>query len=235
MSASTRYLVSIHDVMPDTLDRVEDIFRRLRERELTPVTLLVVPGRRWQPAEIARLRALIGQGAELAGHGWRHEATSVRGIKHRLHSALISKNVAEHLALDRAECIELMDRCHAWFGQHELPAPTLYVPPAWALGPVPTEALSAVAFERFETLSGIYDSSRGRFQRLPLLGFEVDAAWQSAIVRSWNAVNLSWGRRSNLPIRLGIHPDDFSRRLADQLSTLITAGGTGLSYRFGAA
>ena len=182
LNASTHYLVSIHDVMPETLDRVFEIFLRLEQSGLLPVTLLVVPGRDWRPEDITRLRSLVARGAELAGHGWVHEVERVSGFGHRLHSALISKRVAEHLALDGSGCIELMQRCHDWFADQDLPLPTLYVPPAWAMGPVPRSALPDLPFVQFETLAGVYDIEASRLYRLPLLGFEVDSRWQRLIV-----------------------------------------------------
>lgn len=231
LNASTHYLVSIHDVMPETLDRVFEIFGRLEQSGLLPVTLLVVPGRDWRPEDITRLRSLVARGAELAGHGWVHEVERVSGFGHRLHSALISKRVAEHLALDGSGCIELMQRCHDWFADQDLPLPTLYVPPAWAMGPLSRSALHDLPFRQFETLSGVYATGTSRFRRLPLLGFEVDSRWRRLIVHGWNAVNQKWGGSLQRPIRLGIHPHDFSLQLSDQLDLLIRSGGQGLSYR----
>ncbi|HKL52761.1 MAG TPA: DUF2334 domain-containing protein, partial [Wenzhouxiangellaceae bacterium] len=98
-----KLLVSIHDVMPTTLDRVERIFDRLVAARLLPVMLLVVPGAGWRREDLDRLRAMLDAGAQPAGHGWRHEARHVRGLKHILHSALISRRAAEHLALSRKE------------------------------------------------------------------------------------------------------------------------------------
>lgn len=217
--------------MPETLDQVSEIFRRLEQSRLLPVTLLVVPGRDWSAEDLIRLQSLVSRGAELAGHGWMHEVERVRGLRHRLHSALISKRVAEHLALDAAGCIDLMQRCHHWFAEQSLPLPTLYVPPAWAMGPLPRSALHDLPFLQFETLSGVYDAEASRFHRLPLLGYEVESRWQGLIVTGWNAINQKWGFSQQRPIRLGIHPDDFSLRLADQLAALIRSGGQGLSYR----
>ncbi len=57
-----------------------------------------------------------------------------RSAYHRLHAALISRDVAEHLSRPAHELVALVHRCHGWFAAHGLPAPTLYVPPAWALG-----------------------------------------------------------------------------------------------------
>lgn len=223
-------LVSIHDVMPATLDRVERIFGRLADAGLLPIMLLVVPGTGWQYEDLARLRAMLAAGGEPAGHGWRHEVRHVRGLKHRLHSALISRTAGEHLALSRSEILRLMIRNHRWFGEHGLTEPRLYVPPAWAMGPVPRNLLNRLPFDQYETLAGVYDASRRCFHRLPMAGFEADTTFRAVTVRGFNALNRGLARASGRPLRLGIHPDDFELRLADDLEAMLEAGGEPMGY-----
>jgi hypothetical protein len=225
-----KLLVSIHDVMPATLERVERIFDRLRVAGLTPITLLVVPGTGWDEATLPRLRSLLARGGEAAGHGWRHEARTIRGLRHRLHSALISRNAAEHLALPRDEILALMRANHAWFAEHQLPSPTLYVPPAWAMGPVPRAALDALPFARYETLGGVYETAGRRFRSLPLVGFEADTRLRALAVGGSNAVNRAAARALQRPLRLGIHPDDFELERAGELERMIAAGGEAIGY-----
>lgn len=225
-----KLLVSIHDVMPEKIDRIRSIFDRLVVAGLTPVTLLVVPGRDWAPESLAALRGMVDAGAELAGHGWIHEVTRIRGPKHALHSALISRRAGEHLALSRFGILRLMLRNRAWFDAHDLPAPTLYVPPAWAMGPVSRPLLQRLPFERYETTGGVYDARADRYHRLPMAGFETDTAFRATVVRPFNALNRVWARRTSKPLRLGIHPDDFDLRLADDLEAMIGDGGECLSY-----
>jgi len=225
-----RLLVSIHDVMPATLGRVERIFARLLDAGLSPVTLLVVPGTGWQHEHLDRLRELVAQGAELAGHGWWHEVRHVRGFKHRLHSALISRRAGEHLALSPREILRLMLKNHRWFARHALPAPGLYVPPAWAMGPIPRRFLDRLPFDRYETLAGVYDVNDQRFHRLPVAGFEADTAFRAVTVGAFNRLNRAWARTGGRPLRLGIHPDDFELNLADELEAMLRTGGEPLSY-----
>ena len=225
-----KLLVSIHDVMPGTLNRVERIFERLVAARLLPVMLLVVPGTGWQREDLVRLRAMLDSGAQPAGHGWRHEARHVRGLKHRLHGALISRTAAEHLALSRKRILRLMLRNHRWFGDNGLPEPGLYVPPAWAMGPIPRTLLDRLPFDQFETLAGVYDARIRKFHRLPLAGFEADTPFRAVSVRDSNLLNRGLARTSRRPLRLGIHPDDFELRLADDLEAMIAAGGECVSY-----
>ncbi|MDX1625479.1 MAG: polysaccharide deacetylase family protein [Wenzhouxiangellaceae bacterium] len=225
-----KLLVSIHDVMADTLDRVRDIVERLHDAGLAPVTLLVCPGTGWDAESLQRLRELVAIGCEPAGHGWTHEARDIRGWRHRLHSALISRNAAEHLALTAEQIEGLMLRCHAWFEDHGLPAPTLYVPPAWAMGPVPRGVLERLPYERYETLAGVYEATTDRFHRLPMAGYETDTVFRAVTVRAFNALNFAWARATSKPLRLGIHPNDFSLKLAGDLERVIERSGEAIRY-----
>lgn len=146
--------LSIHDVMPHTLERVEHILACLQERCVPPVTLLVVPGLPWEPPQIQRLRELAAEGHELAAHGWQHETTP-RRLYHRLHAALISRKVAEHLDLDSQGILELMQRSKNWFAENDLPLPQFYVPPAWALGPITQADLTKAPYRLIETTRGL--------------------------------------------------------------------------------
>lgn len=225
-----RLLVSIHDVMPTTLDRTLAIFERLQTAGLAPVTLLVVPGSGWNGRSIDVLKTLVAEGAELAGHGWCHDVRRIRGPKHWLHSRLISRRAAEHLALSRSGVLRLMLRNRAWFGRHGLPVPVLYVPPAWAMGPIPHSLLDRLPFDFHETLAGVYDARRKQFHRLPMAGFETDTVLRAIFVAGFNRLNRGWARSGGRPLRLGIHPFDFDLRLAHSLQEWIDEGGQALAY-----
>ena len=214
-------LVSIHDVMPHTMDRVEQILAFCARQGIPPVTLLVVPGCDWQPAHLDRLHRLAEQGHELAAHGWHHRIAGFGGLYHRIHSALISRQVAEHLALAPDGVAELMQRSHRWFPAHGLPAPTLYVPPAWALGRLPQGGLAALPYSHIETLRGLLAVDGGRLHRLPLMGFEADTRWRAIALRAWNGRQKARARRQSRPLRIGIHPYDFDLQLADDLRSLL--------------
>lgn len=226
---SRRFLVSIHDVTPNSLDRVQQLFDQLLENDLLPVSLLVVPGAGWEAGDLDRLRSLVDAGAELAGHGWTHSAGRIRSLRHRLHSLVLSRDTAEHLALDRRQALQLMRDCHEWFGEHDLPEPRLYVPPAWAMGDVPREDLDTLPFRCFETLGGVYVKDSHRFYALPMVGYEVDTRLRAMGVRLWNRINLARAGRDR-PLRLGIHPHDLQLLMARDLEALLAEGGQALSY-----
>lgn len=223
-------LLSIHDVMPATLDRTAAILERLPFRCRRGTVLLVVPGLPWRDEQVARLRRWQAEGLRLAGHGWLHEANAIRGLYHRLHSRLLSRRAAEHLALDAAGISELLARCHAWFARQDLEPPDYYVPPAWAMGRADAGVLRESPFRWFETTAGLYDSQADRFLRLPLAGFEADTEARRLFLQAWNGLNrrLASPRR---PLRLAIHPDDWSLRLAPQLGDFLSRIDATADYR----
>jgi len=211
-----RALVSIHDVMPETLEQVQGLIDCLPPKARRHTLLLVVPGRDWRAHQVEQLRRWQRQGFELVGHGWFHRARGSRTLFHRLHSALISRNAAEHLSRPRRELTDLLARCHQWFEHWELIPPQIYVPPAWALGNLSPEDLKASPFRYFESTRGLYCGHTGVFRYLPLIGFEAAGPWQAFGLRLWNRINLALASSSR-PVRLALHPGDLQLPLARDL------------------
>lgn len=217
MSRPLPALLSIHDVMPDTLPRVAEILALLRIHKITTCTLLVVPGKGWQPDQLRQLRQWADEGWSLAAHGWHHRARHIRGLYHRLHAAVLSRDVAEHLALSPAQRIDLITESHAWFRCVDLPAPSLYVPPAWALGRLPADRLPNLPFRCLESLSGLHFPASGLQHRLPLTGYEADTPARAAFLRFFNATQFKLARLTRRSLRISIHPHDLHLHLATQL------------------
>jgi predicted deacetylase len=208
-------LVCVHDLMPETLGRVERIVALCAESGSGPLTLLVVPGLGWDRAGIARLRAWQDQGHRLAGHGWVHRVERFKGLAHRLHGLAISRRVAEHLALDAQGIASLVRRCHDWFPAQGLAPPALYVPPAWAMGPIGPESLAALPFAQWEVLTGVRGPG-GRLLRLPMVGYEGDTRARRVAIRLWNRANRARARACGW-LRIAIHPGDLDLGLAAEL------------------
>lgn len=207
----------MHDVMPETLNVVERVLAELAALQVEPVTLLVVPGRDWSAADIERLHALVQRGYRLAAHGWLHHCDRLGGLYHRLHARLLSRRVAEHLALDTEGILELLHRSRHWFVAQGFAAPTLYVPPAWAMGAITRTHLRAAApFAQYEVFGGIYVAKTGQFISTPMLGYEADSAARVPPLRLWNAFN-RWRAQRAKVLRIGIHPYDFDYALAQDL------------------
>lgn len=218
---TTRAVASVHDVMPSTLDRVERILELLRRAGAETTTLLVVPGRKWSAGDLRRLERWGGAGHRLAGHGWSHRAPPPRGLRHRLHAALISRDRAEHLSRGREEVRGIVRRCHEWFERSGLARPDLYVPPAWALGPLTADDLRALPFRWYETLTGFVDAASGTRKLVPLVGFEADTPLRAAALRASNSANLGVARAWDRPVRVSLHPYDLELELARSPRTLL--------------
>lgn len=217
-----RSLVSIHDVMPETLFQVENWIDRLQAAGHSEITLLVVPGRAWESAQVALLRSWQESGIELAAHGWQHHVEHIERLFHRLHSAFISRHAAEHLALDPDQIVALMQESAQWFSRNGLLAPTTYVPPAWALGAVPNDRLSLTPYNLVETTFGVIDTASGCMRRLPLVGFQADTRARAGFLGIWNRIQLAWARRAGEALRVGIHPADDQLLLSEQLDGLLS-------------
>lgn len=241
-------IVSIHDLTPQTFAQVERILEWLQVRAVPPVTLLVVPGRPWQSAQLQRLRQLTEAGHELAAHGWQHQ-TQPRRLAHRIHAALISRNVAEHLDLDSPDILALMQRARDWFPAHGLPSPDCYVPPAWALGRIARVHLAQAPFRTIETTRGLIhlhahtaasvqpagappgSGTRAcTCQNLPLTGYQADTRLRECFLRRWNALQARIAVRTRRPLRISIHPDDLQLRIADQLDQHLRSVQSFLPY-----
>lgn len=209
-----RSVVSIHDLMPDTLKRVVGISQKLRHLGVPAdkVYLLVVPGLPWKPAQIETLKALQADGFLLAGHGWYHHIHKKTSLKHYLHSLFISRNVAEHLSLTRAEISDMIEMNYEWFLEQGFKAPDLYVPPAWAMGNISREHLQQRPFRYYEYSSGVLDSHTNVYRALPLTGYEADRLWRVPVLSAWNRFNTQFLAKTT-PLRISIHPYDFDYRL----------------------
>lgn len=224
-------LVSIHDVMPETLERVEALISLADSCGVCALTLLVVPGKDWSEQQLDRLKKYQDQGYELAAHGMYHRASEIQGVYHRLYSTLISGDVAEHLCLDKDDISSLMQASSQWFLQKGLLAPKLYVPPAWALGPLPGHLLAALPYEKIEILQGIVEVESGRRVSLPLVGFEAGSGGKRFFLGLWNHLQLSYARFSDKPLRIALHPDDLQLDLSSQVRHILAGCGPSLYYQ----
>lgn len=219
-----RAIVSVHDVMPETFERVLGILSLLEGAQVPPPTLLVVPGKKWTPELIRKLQEMAIRGYPLAGHGWIHKAPSgPRTLFHRGHGLLISRNEAEHLSRPEGELRELITRCFEWFPSVGLPTPSLYVPPAWAMGSLRISDLSSLPFRWYEVLRGLVEGRTGRIRRMPLVGFEADTTCRKVGLRIWNHLNVSLARRVGVPVRISIHPGDLDLLLGADLERMVAA------------
>ncbi len=213
-------IISIHDVHPPVLSKVQAAIRLIsHELGMSQVDLLVVPGAEWSRPQLDLLRRWQDQGIHLLGHGWNHRCRRIQTLYHRVHSWLISRDVAEHLSETETTICGLIDDCYAWFVEHGFQPPQMYVPPAWAMGPVSRQALAQRPFRYFEYLLGVFDSETDHFVRCAMVGYEADTVLRALTLRAVNRLNLAAGRW--YPLRVSIHPHDFQLKLAASLRRLL--------------
>ena len=201
-----RALISIHDVMPTNLGEVGQLIELCAGHHIRHPTLLVVPGRGWSEDQLGQLHLWQKHGCELACHGWSHRCAEIKGLKHYVHSRLLSRDVAEHLSLARGEVLDLMHRCATWFADHQFGVPDLYVPPAWALGKLRASDLVNQPFTMVETLTRIHFAN-GHHCRLPLLSFNAHSPSRKYFLVWLNSLTRRSLRQTSL-VRIAIHPTD---------------------------
>jgi|TARA_A100001011_G_scaffold110831_1_gene117369 predicted deacetylase len=220
--------VSIHDVMPNTITEVAELLEICHSFGLQRVTLLVVPGLDWQPGQINQLRQWQKMGYELAAHGWVHRCVTKKTFWHLLHGLILSRDVAEHMSLKPNDVVDLMQKSGNWFVENGFDHPSLYVPPAWALGNISKRRLRNCGYTWVETLSGVVSPQTGQTRRLPLVGFEADTFTRELALRVYN--NLVLWMPTNKPLRISIHPYDHKLKLRKSLRTFLQLCTQTLSY-----
>jgi uncharacterized protein len=220
---------SVHDVTPSSLERAAHIVDLVIAAGVTGLSILIVPSGTWAESQLMTLRAWEHDGHLLAAHGWTHRSVAPRGAYHRLHSLLFSRDVAEHLGRPAPELIQIVRKAEHWFSDAGLAPPTLYVPPAWALGEMALGDFRGTSFRWVETLSGIHDTATMRSHRLPIVGFEADTWLRARALRLSNRANVGLAHVLRRPIRVAIHPNDFSLALSSQLLELLNSGRPTLS------
>lgn len=220
MSLPNKLLISVHDVMPETLPEICEIVEALERRGRRPVTLLVAPGRRWRARQVDELRRFQDRGHELAGHGWRNGVPGSAGIPRRPARLAVTADTAEHRRHDGKGIARLIRRCREWFADQGLGAPRLYVPPAWVMGRIRRLDIRRLGFRYFEYAGGYYDAAIGVYQRVPIVGFEADGALRAAWLRLCNRINCASSHRNGW-LRVAIRPTDPNRSLSTDLACLI--------------
>ena len=221
--------ISIHDVRPNNLNKIIKIINLLFDKyNIRKITLLVIPGLNWNNKQIKILKTLQEKkGIELAAHGWYHKSNPIKTIYHYIHSKILSANSAEHLSRSKLSIIKLLKDSHSWFINQGLNSPTLYVPPAWALGNIDKEDLSALPFNEFEMISGIFINNKFIF--IPLIGFKTKTYFKFIIVKVLNFINyLSYSFFGLM--RIAIHPDDFNLLLKGDIDKYLRKITTNFSF-----
>lgn len=206
-------LVTIHDVAPPLMPKVERLWESCALRKVTP-GLLVVPD--WHGAcpieKDARcvdwVHARAAEGAEIFLHGERHdEVGSPRALGDTIRALGRTNREGEFLTLGYDAARARIDR-----GLVRLRAlgldPIGFVPPAWLARPATHEAARDAGLAVSEDDGTIYAFGAGRTLTSPVV------RWSSrGAVRAYGSLiqaKLRWVlQRGNAVIRIALHPADL--------------------------
>ncbi|MFP4521235.1 MAG: polysaccharide deacetylase family protein [Fibrobacterota bacterium] len=225
-----RVILSIHDVMPETFAGISRVADYFLSEGADKICFLVVPHPNWKESDLLRLREYQINGISFAGHGFLHHCGTPRTVYHKIHSVLISRNAAEHLAFQRGDLIEKVSGCAKWFEENGFGIPDLYVPPAWAMGQLKKDDMMSLPFRYYEFLSGVYDSDTDRFFSLPLAGFEADTELRKYILFAVNGIFSAVSKLTGRPLRVAVHPYDLQFKLRKSVQNMVGSADEFLNY-----
>jgi hypothetical protein len=211
-----RVLVTIHDVAPPNLARVERLWAMCARHGATP-GLLVVP--EWHgewPIErdvrcVDWVRARAADGAEVFLHGERHdEVGSPRGLSDSLRAFGRTDGEGEFLTLGYDAARARIDRGLARLRALAL-RPIGFVPPAWLARSDAHRAARDAGLAVSEDDGAIYLHRAARTITSPVV------RWSSrGAIRAWGSVaqaRLRWTlQRGNAAVRIALHPSDLDHR-----------------------
>jgi len=207
---------------------VAELLQICRDAGIRAVTLLVVPGLDWSAAQLRQIKQWQDDGYVLAAHGWHHKCDSISSMRHRIHSKILSRDVAEHLSKDSDQIAELMKTSGGWFDENGFDFPQLYVPPAWALGGITDQALTETGFVMVETLLGVKLLQKSSFLNIPLVGFEADTALRTLALTCLNGIATKI--LVNRLLRVSLHPHDHKLWLRHGMELVLRDCDESVSY-----
>jgi predicted deacetylase len=206
-------LVTIHDVAPPLMPKVERLWEICARHGVKP-GLLVVP--EWHgawPIEkdqrcIDWVRARAEEGAELFLHGERHdEVGSPRGIADQVRAFGRTNREGEFLTLGLEQARARIDRGLARLRALAM-KPIGFVPPAWLARPDTHSAVRDAGLSVSEDDGTVYAFRVGRVIESPVV------RWSSrGALRAYGSLlqaQLRWMlQRGNGVVRIALHPADL--------------------------
>lgn len=206
-------LVTIHDVAPPLMPKVERLWELCVARKVTPGLLVVPDWHGTAPIEgdaacVAWIRARAAEGAEIFLHGERHdEVGSPRGWQDELRAFGRTNREGEFLTLDYAAARERIDRGLGRVRALGL-APVGFVPPAWLARPDTHQAARDAGLATSEDDGAIYAFRAARVIASPVV------RWSSrGALRAYGSLvqaQLRWTlQRGTGVMRIALHPADL--------------------------
>lgn len=230
-----RVLVTIHDVAPPLMPKVERLWEMCAKHRVKP-GLLVVPD--WHgawPIEndvrcVMWVRQRAEEGAEVFLHGERHdEVGSPRRLTDQVRAFGRTNREGEFLTLNREQARARIDRGLTRLRELGL-TPIGFVPPAWLARPDTHVAVREAGLSVSEDDGAVYAFRIGRVIDSPVV------RWSSrGAVRAYGSVvqaKLRWAlQRGNGLVRIALHPADLdhpatARSVEETLERWIGAYGS---------
>ena len=209
----TALLVTIHDVAPPLMERVERLWALCAERRVAP-GLLVVPD--WHggvpiegdPACVAWVRARAAEGAEVFLHGERHdEVGSPRAWRDSVRAFGRTNREGEFLTLGYDAARARIDRGLARLRALGL-APIGFVPPAWLARPDTHRAVRDAGLAVSEDDGAVYAFRANRTLASPVVRWSSRGAFRA--YGSLLPAELRWRlQRGAAVVRIALHPADL--------------------------
>jgi predicted deacetylase len=208
-----RVLVTIHDVAPPLMPKVERLWEICAARRVKP-GLLVVPEwhGEWPIEKDARcvqwVKDRASEGAEIFLHGERHdEVGSPRGFGDHLRAFGRTNREGEFLTLDRAGARARIDRGVARLRALGL-NPIGFVPPAWLARPETHVAVREAGLSVSEDDGTVFAFRIGRVIASPVVRWSSRGAFRA--YGSLLQAQLRWTlQRGNGLVRIALHPADL--------------------------
>jgi uncharacterized protein len=227
MKVPRHALLSLHDVTPFHLERLERAERLFEDLGVRRVAYLLVPDyHTGAPADTAAFRTWCRRDrpfeVDWILHGYYHletdpagdeaeRATPGRqpgGLKRALTRRLATAGEGEFLALGASAADDRLARGMAVFERVLARPPAAFVPPAWLYSPALPEVLRQRGIRFWEDHGSVYDLAGARAVRAPVI------TWATRTpLRKWTSIagtpvlGALWRRAPVL--RLAVHPFDF--------------------------
>jgi hypothetical protein len=206
-------LVTIHDVAPPLMPRVERLWALCARRGVRP-GLLVVPD--WHGAApiegdaacVAWVRGCAAQGAEIFLHGERHdEVGSPRAWRDEIRAFGRTNREGEFLTLDYSAARARIDRGLARLRALGLD-PVGFVPPAWLARDDTHRAARDAGLAVSEDDGAIYAFRSSRAIRSPVVRWSSRGAFRA--YGSLVQAQMRWTlHRGAAAVRIALHPADL--------------------------